>query len=222
MAKEKNTLFPRTVNEAVANLNTDCTYLEVSGTRLGIPPNETAALRTQVDDLNVKHTKAGNKDLRSKLDVAERDMAVETTQMTTRKIIDFYVIGNPNATPVDYEALNIPSKPHHLLPSPEHAPGIGHIVSEDLNVHIPFFDAQTGKLGKPEGVYAIESYLKLGVEPPKDISEMTERKVATASPIHIPFDVENEFETLHIVFGWVGTRGDYGPWSEMHKVIIVG
>jgi hypothetical protein len=220
MTHSKNSLFPRPVNEAVANLNTDCTYLETNGTRLGVPPNETAALRIQVDDLNVKHAIASNKDLRSKLDVAERDLAIETAQATTRKIIDYYVEGNPNATPVDYEALNIPLHPHHVLPSPEHAPGIGHITSEDLNVHVPFFDAQTGKLAKPKGVHAIEAYLKLG-EPPKDFSEMTEKKVSTSSPMHIPFDVENEFETLHIVFRWVGTRGDYGPWSEIHKVIIV-
>jgi hypothetical protein len=221
MSKEKNSLFPRTINEAVANLNTDCSYLEVNATRLNIPPNDMMILRTLVNDMNTKHAIASNKDLRSKLDVAERDLAIGNAQTLTRKIIDFCVEGNPNATQVDYNALNIPPHPHHVLPKPEHAPGIGRITSEDMNIHIPFFDAQTKRLGKPTGVYAIEAYLKIGVEPPKDIAEMSEKKVSTASPMRIPFNVENEFKTLYIVFRWVGTKGDYGPWSEIHKVIIV-
>jgi hypothetical protein len=49
---------------------------------------------------------------------------------------------------------------------------------------------------------------------------MTGRKTATKTPVRIQFDFGGKFKMLYIVFRWVGNRGDYGPWSEIHKVAI--
>jgi hypothetical protein len=50
---------------------------------------------------------------------------------------------------------------------------------------------------------------------------MTERKVATSSPVWIQFEPKDEFQVVYLAFRWIGTRGDYGQWSEIRKMVIV-
>jgi hypothetical protein len=221
MPKTHHLLFPLGISDQIADLNSKRNYLNVNVSRFGIPSADMTRISTQVNDAIAAHTKASDRDTRTKLDVANRLLTIKTAQKTTRKVINYYVVDNPNTTIVDYEALNIPrSGPHPHLPPPGDIPGIGHITSAYLGVTIPFFDARTGKLAKPEGVQHIEAFYKLGGDPPTDISEMTKLKNSTASPMHIQFEPDKEMEILYLVFRWVGTRGDYGPWSEIYKISI--
>jgi hypothetical protein len=179
------------------------------------------AIGTKVTALNEAQAAVDDKDTRTKINTATRDLALEAAEDITRKVIDYYVAGNASATPVDYEALRIPLPgPHPPLPPPADAPGIGRITSFSLAVSVPFFNIMTGKRAKPPGAHTIEAYYQLGGEPPTDISAMTGRKAVTKSPMRIQFNFEDEFKMLYIVFRWVGNRGDYGPWSEVHKVVI--
>jgi hypothetical protein len=221
MSSTKHLLFPLGIAEQIADLNTKRNYLNLNASRLGISSVDMTSIDTQVNAAIATHTKASDHDTRTKLDVANRILAIKTAQKTTRKAINYYVVDNPNATIVDYEALNIPRPgPHSHLPPPRQAPGIGHITSEYLSVTIPFFDTLTRKLAKPEGARSIEAYHKFGGDPPKDISEMTILKNSTASPMHVQFEPDKELEILYLVFRWVGTRGDFGPWSEIYRIVI--
>ena len=222
MAIAKHPLFPTKIGERVTDLNTKMTYLKANVSRLGITSADINALDGQVNALNSAQALVNNKETRTQLDTARRDAALETATDGMRKTIYNYVVYNSNATSVDYKALNVPpAGPFPHLQVPEHVPGIGHITSYDLIASIPFFDAQgNDKIGKPEGAYAIEVYMKIGGEPPVDVSEMTERKVSTASPMEITFDPKMEGLTVYMIFRWVGTRGDYGQWSEVYKMII--
>jgi hypothetical protein len=221
MATSKHPLYPAGIKEQVADLNTKKTYLHANSSRLGIPQAELTTIDTQVDAVNDAQAAVDDKDNRTKIDTATRDLALVTAETTLRKTIDYYVVGNPASTPVDYEALRIPqSGPHPVLPPPEDAPGIGRISSASLAVLVSFFNLKTGKLAKPPGAHQIEAYYQVGGEPPTDISAMTGRKTSTRSPMRIQFDFGDEFKMVYIVFRWVGNRGDYGPWSEIHKVVI--
>lgn len=215
-------MFPAKIGDRVTDLNTKIAYLKTNASRLGISSADINAADTAVIALNSAQALVNNKDTRTKLDTARRDVALETATESVRKVIYNYVVFNPNATPVDFEALNVPPPgPYPLLPVPHHVPGIGHITSFDRIVTIPFYDALgDDKKGKPEGAQAIEVYMKIGGEPPTNPSEMTERKVSTASPIEIEFDPDMEGVNLYLIFRWVGTRGDYGQWSDVYKVII--
>jgi hypothetical protein len=195
--------------------------MHLHGERLGITQPELAHISTDVEAVNIANVKASDVDTRSKIDVANRLLAIETAQTTVRKVIEFHVVGNPNATEVDYEALRIPRPgPHPHLPAPDRAPGIRQITSVDMTIIASFFNALTAKPGKPAGVQAIEAYYKLGGDPPIDVSEMSERKQATASPLRIRFESKDEFQILYLAFRWVGTRGDFGPWTDIHKINI--
>jgi hypothetical protein len=52
-------------------------------------------------------------------------MTIETVQGIERKVIDFYVVDNPNATEIDYEALRIPR------PGPRYCPKTCKPVSKE-------------------------------------------------------------------------------------------
>jgi hypothetical protein len=221
MSQPKHTLFPRNLDDRVADLNTKKDYLESNNTRLNIPEEELLTINMNVTAMNTAYTVASNRDMRSKIDVAVRNEAIETAQITVRRVIDFFVIGNPNANAVDYEALNIPTpRSRHLLPKPDSVPGIRKLVSHSLAVMFEFFDAITGKRAKPAGVQAIEISYKIGGEQPADVSGMTEHRIATSSPVHMQFNSRNDFEIIYLAFRWLGTRGDYGPWSEIYKIVI--
>jgi hypothetical protein len=221
MSTTRKPLFPSTIEAQISDLHTKLNYLVVNAPRFGIPDMQTAQLSMLVANVDAIHVKVQDKDNRTKLDTAAQKEAIREAQLDARKIITFYVAGNPAATPVDYTALNIPvpgAHPH--LPAPGHVPGIGHITSSDLSVYVPFFDAQSSKRAKPVGVYGLETYYQLGGEEPTDISQMAEKAVATASPQRIAFKFTDEFQIVYLAFRWVGTRGDYGPWSDIYKINI--
>jgi hypothetical protein len=221
MLHAKHPLFPKAISEQIADLNSKRNYLKTVASRLGIPTAEITKIDTQVNAVFAANAAASDPDTRTKLDTANRRQAISTAQENIRKVIVFYITGNPNTTNVDYEALSIPRPgPHPHLPPPEHIPGIGHITSSYLAVIIPFFDGQTGRRGRPDGVRSIEVLYKLGGEPPTDVSEMTEHKVENASPMRLQFGFNDYMKTVYLVFRWIGTRGDFGPWSEIYEVSI--
>jgi hypothetical protein len=221
MAHAKHPLFPENIGPLVADLNTKKTYLNANGNRLGIPPAELITIDLQVTAVNTAQAAVNNVDTRTKLNTATRNLTVLTAQTTLRRVIEFYVVGNSRATPVDYEALRIPLPgPHPLLPLPTSVPGLRRLSSSSLAVTASFFNLETGKRAKPAGVQAIEAHYRLGGEPPPNVAAMTDHKVSSSSPLRIQFDFADEFQPLYIAFRWIGTRGDFGPWSDIHKIVI--
>jgi hypothetical protein len=215
-------MFPHSIEDQVNDLNEKNAYLKANATRLGILSEYLTKLETLVKAVNEVDTIANKRETRSKLDVANRKLAISKAQLFVRKLIEFCVADNDKATEVDYQALRIPKRgPHTLLIQPDDAPGIGHILCKDFIVKVPFFDAKTGKRGKPDGAREIEAYYQKGGDPPKDFRQMSEQMIASSSPMKLKFDPRDYCETLYIVFRWVGTRCNKGPWSEIHEVIII-
>ncbi|MDR2469939.1 MAG: hypothetical protein LBD27_05600 [Tannerella sp.] len=218
---QKKSMFPYRISEQVADLNTKLAYITDNAGRFRISVPELELLTTRVNAVNAAHSAASNKDTRSKLDVAARVELIKLAQEDMRRIINYYINNSPQATEVDYEALRIPRSGHHTpLPAPDSVPRIGHISSADLAVTVPFSDARHNKRAKPEGVYGIEAFYQLGGTPPTSVTTMTEHTTETASPLRIKFTFDDEFKIVYLAFRWVGTRGDYGPWSGIYKIGI--
>jgi hypothetical protein len=221
MGTPKHPLFPRTIAAQISDLHTKINFLSSNASRLGIPAPAMLLLTEALAELDAAHVKVLDKDTRTRLDTAAQQQAIRTAQRQTRKILDFYVVDNPAATRTDYEALSIPVRgPVSILPAPEHVPGIGHITSANLAVIVPFSDAQSNKRAKPAGVHALEAAYQLGGDEPADVRRMPEEAVATSSPLRLQFDFADEFKLVYLAFRWVGTRGDHGPWTDIHKVNV--
>jgi hypothetical protein len=222
MSHSRHPLFPKGIDESVADLNTKLQYLIDNNIRFRIPADEMTNLTALISKVNEMYEKARNKDTCTKLDVANRNLAIETAETSFRKDINFYIVGNPQATEVDYEALRIPQPGYHPhLPLPTYAPVIRNIISKELGLEITVIDSKTNKQSIPEGAQSIEVYYQLDGNPPPDINDMKERKVSTTMIIHMQFNFEDENKVVYLAFRWIGTRGDYGIWSEIHKKTII-
>jgi hypothetical protein len=221
MTRSSTPLFPTKIDEEIVDLDAKRMYMKTNAGRFGISSADLSRMDAAVNAAQTAFAAANNPATRSRLDIANRDRAIESAQEIEKKIIDYYVIGNQATTDVDYEMLRIPKPgPHPHLPDPNSAPGLT-LTSKQLAIILAFYDMVTGHRGKPRGVQAIEVYMKIGGEPPSSPAEMTERRVGTDSPMRIPFDFEQEDQVVYLVVRWIGTRGVYGPWSEIHKVIIL-
>jgi hypothetical protein len=216
MAQAKNLLFPRTIEEQVIDLNTKRKYLKKHAERFGISPAEIATIDTQVDAAIAAYDATTNPAIRTRMNTEIRKEAIHTAQITLRTVINYYVLHNPDATSADFTMLSIHRKNRQQRrETPADIPGIGHISSRDMTLTIPFFDTQTGRHGKPEGVMAIEAVYRIGDTPPADPSTIAERQIETASPMHLQFRFEDLQHRVHLAFRWVGLHGGYGPWTEI-------
>jgi hypothetical protein len=221
MAYTKQPLFPRPLAEAIADLNLKRNYLTTNATRFGIETSDLSKIETSVNAAQAAYEKAREPKARTTIDIDNRNVAIKKAQGILRKLIGYYVVGNANATEADYDILRIPVPGlHPPLPDPEHVPGISSLTSRDLSIYASFFDTTNGHRGKPAGVQSIEACFKVGGEPPAGPGEMSERRVGTDSPMRLQFEFEQMFQLAYIAFRWVGTRGVYGPWSDIHKVSI--
>jgi hypothetical protein len=221
MPTPKHPLFPKGVDEAVADLNTKLNYMTEHKTRLGVPQEEITKIRINVETVNDAYDKARDKDTRSKFDIATRNETIETAETSIRKVINFYVVGNPEVTAKDYEMLRIPTGEHHPLHVPDYAPGVRSIISKELGLEISIVDTKTNNVAKPEGVYSIEVHMQLGGTRPTDAEEMKERRVSTSAEIHLQFTPADENKIVYLAFRWLGTRGDYGIWSTIYEKTII-
>jgi hypothetical protein len=217
-------LFPTAIDAKVHDLTVKQTYLASIAKRTGIaiPDAEITALAQLVLNVNAAYDKTTNPDTCTKLDFTARDEAIESAEFQFRRVIEFYIVGNPAATKVDYEALRIPEPgPHPHLPAPKFMPGIGHITSSNMIITVPFFDLQTGKRAKPPGVHAIEAYYQVGGIPPESVTQLSERAIDTASPLELKFSPDDVSKIVYLAFRWIGTRGDYGPWTIIYSINIL-
>jgi hypothetical protein len=162
MTHSKNPLYPTGIKAQVADINSKNTYLKANASRLGISSVDISLLDTQTVDLNTKQAIVDDKKKRTEIDVANRDVSLEKVKKTMRRIIEYYVAQNPNATAVDIKALNVPvPEPHSPLNPPKDEPGIT-FSWRSLILYIHFFNIITGKRAKPEGAHELEARIKIG------------------------------------------------------------
>ncbi|MDR3235686.1 MAG: hypothetical protein LBT48_03035 [Prevotellaceae bacterium] len=223
MTKAKYPLFPEKIADQVGDLHTKFNYLDTPPTkeRLGISDEVVGELSVEVNAVDSAYARTIDTDHRTKLDTIALHEAIGSAHELFRKYLEFYVARNKAATEGDFEALHVPmpgkSDP---LPVPHHPPGLRHLTSSNMEVVAAFFNADTNADGKPEGAYGMETYYKLGGEEPTEIGELTERAMATASPLRLQFEFEDQMKVLYLAFRWVGTRGDYGSWTGIFKINV--
>jgi hypothetical protein len=224
MVTTKKLLFPRNIADQVADVNAKQAYLIAVASRLGISDTRLSELAEYVKKVNAAYARASDKENRSRLDTAELRITLNECHEILRRIIEYNVKYNPSESvlPEDFEALNVYRPgPREPLPDPIHSPRVAGAVSTDNVVTVSLVNPLNGRRGKPAGCRSYDIAYKAGGERPQSIAELTEHKNAGSSPIHIPFPLELEDQPLYFAVRYIGTRGAFGPWSEIQKVIII-
>jgi predicted nucleic-acid-binding Zn-ribbon protein len=75
------------------------------------------------------------------------------------------------------------------------------------------YDKRENKMMSVDTALKLIDYLAASVNSLK-------KNTATASPMRLQFEFDDEFKVLYLAFRWIGTRGDYGPWTDIHKITI--
>jgi hypothetical protein len=223
MPTSKKPLFPLSIADQVADVNAKQSYIISAASRLSISGTRLSELAGEVEKVNAAYAKASDKETRSKLDTAELQIVLKDCHEVLRRIIDYSVKNNPspNVLPEDFVALNVylPGT-HEPLPDPTHAPHVEKATSTDNIVTISLVNPLNGKRGKPAGCRSHDVIYRAGGERPQTIAELTEHKIAGSSPVQIPFAFEQEDQPLYFAVRYIGSRGAFGPWSEIQKIII--
>jgi hypothetical protein len=214
-------MFPVKIAEAVDDLHVKDDHLK-STSKFGVPEDQTIAMAEAVAEVDAAHAKAMDKATCTKVDVLNQDLAIEKAKKLFRMVIDTHVKYSSNLTEADCLILRIPLPGSwHPLPPPVDQPGIRDLVSHTLRIEGEYFDAATGKRGKPAGTQALEVYYRIDGAVPESVSELKERVIVTHNPILLQFAEGSAYKFVYLAFRWIGTRGEYGPWTHIYRVMII-
>ncbi|MDR0703690.1 MAG: hypothetical protein LBF88_01750 [Planctomycetaceae bacterium] len=84
-----------------------------------------------------------------------------------------------------------------------------------------FFDQSKFKSkAKPFGQHGVEIRWVILTAPPKDIDELTNSSLSVKTPFMLEFGEKDRGKTVYFCLRWENTRGEKGPWSEIHNAII--
>lgn len=84
--------------------------------------------------------------------------------------------------------------------------------------HEIVFSGESGK-GKPEGVKALEIYLRIGGDATGNVGDYQFQAQDTASPYTRQFDVTDSGKQAHYLVAWVNNGGERGPWKMASATI---
>jgi hypothetical protein len=86
---------------------------------------------------------------------------------------------------------------------------------------IHFFDQDKIKSkAKPAGQHGAEICWVISDTPIIDVSNLTHSAFDTKTPFTLEFEGHDRGKTVYFCLRWENTRGEKGPWSEIHNVII--
>jgi hypothetical protein len=112
------------------------------------------------------------------------------------------------------------SSTHVPSPIPKFAPGYKTSSRGHRNLEFDFFNAETGKKGKPRGVHGAEFRWAILDVPPTDVEELIHSSFDTRTPFLLDFKESERGKTVYFCLRWENTRGEKGPWSDISNTII--
>jgi hypothetical protein len=184
---------------------------------------------TEADDMNDKIGRfetamdVVESKLHTQQDVAKKNIAKREAKGSVRYFVNYHINGNPNVTTDQrivcgltvYDHTKTPADVLEIFPMLDEFshPAIG-------RVKFKMVDSKHRKKAKPDHVHGTEMKYTVRAEKvdnPKHMehSEFTAKMTAT-----LQFDVELVGKYISVVFRFVNTRGQKGPWSPVYHIMI--
>jgi hypothetical protein len=160
--------------------------------------------------------------LRTKVDIENLKQAKAAFTAVYRKLYQL-IKHLPTVTNGDLAAMGFPtvSAPTHTpVPPPNTAPEAEIRFPAPSVVEIHFRDAGSERKGKSHGVHGAEIGWAILESAPSKMADLVHSSFDTNSPFRLTFDIDQRGKTLYFAVRWENTRGEKGPWSEIHNVIV--
>jgi hypothetical protein len=191
--------------------------------RYGVTEAEYTALSTAVANFASAVVKAYGPD-GSPAEVVKKNAYRKILEERIRALVNFK-FQSPAITDEDRTDLGINKRNEggKGAPTPiaKKAPGVTVDTSVLAHVGVHFYNADSlTKRGKPEGQHCVEIVSKVGPPKPQRWDEFTHSNVDTRTPYVFSFEYDQRGQILFFSVRWENTRGQKGPWSEIHAVVI--
>ena len=147
---------------------------------------------------------------------AAKDTARENLETAIRNLNN-RVQARPAVTNAAKELAGLPvhATGGGTIPAPDTAPLLRIDTSHRFRHTVDFRDAANpSRRGKPEGVYGVKLYLKIGGPPPTGPGECQFIALDTATPYMYEFAPADAGKTAWWIACWVNPRQEDGPCSE--------
>jgi hypothetical protein len=191
--------------------------------RFGFPANVYAQLKQLYEDFMQKYETALEPVTRTKPSIRTKNTARDTLKKAIRQAVKEYLAHNHSLTDGDRKALGLPVYKTTRTPSPVagKAPHLNIEISVICRVIIHFYDREGGrKKAKPAGQQSAEIAWVISSTPPTRWEELLHYDIDTRTPFTLSFEHNQRGQTVYFALRWVNTRGEKGPWSNIHSAII--
>jgi hypothetical protein len=191
--------------------------------RIGFPESVYTELVALRDTFAQKLTIADTPATRTKLTVQAKDTARTALEKRIRLVIKEYINFNHMVSDEDRDGLGLPIYKDTRTPAPvaTKAPDFDVDTSVIGHVGISFYEKEGDhKRGKPPGQHCVEIASAILDTPPTRWDQLIYSAVDTHSPYTFSFENDQRGKTLYFALRWENTRGEKGPWSEIHSAII--
>jgi hypothetical protein len=177
-----------------------------------------------VNEFNAAFENWKDEATRTKISMIVLQEAEKKLKPVYRQLYTGSLKNNPLVTNVDLESMGLPLRPdgHHPEPSPVPLdfPGVKFNTSMIRRMIVSFFVLGSLHKAKPKGVHGCEMLWGVFDIPVTKLEELTHSAFDTRSPYTFEFTDEQRGKHFCIALRWENTRGEKGPWSEIHTVII--
>ncbi|RRJ94628.1 hypothetical protein Ga0100231_010030 [Opitutaceae bacterium TAV4] len=191
-------------------------------TRLGIPEAKTNTLESLqgqwIDALQL----ASQPSTRTPLTIEQKTHARDTYESFLRLLVRQHIANNEQTTDDDRVTLGlpIPKTTRTPAPVPTSIPGVKLSLEAPGIVIVAFFDMGNIHRAKPDLVHGAEIASVIRETEPTTGDDFNRSSFDTRSPFTFTFDISERGKTLWLRLRWENTRGEKGPWSDIHKIII--
>jgi hypothetical protein len=191
--------------------------------RFGFPSELYAQLKQMRDDFAQKFELAIEPATRTKVSVQAKNDARNMLKKMVRQAVKEYLVYNHAVTDPDRDVLGLPihKTTRTRAPIAINAPDAEVDTSTIGRLIIHFFDkGGKHKKAKPAGQHGIEIAWVLSDTPPTRWDELLHSNTDTNSPFTLVFEYNQRGKTVHFALRWENTRGEKGPWGDIHSAII--
>ncbi|MDR1887143.1 MAG: hypothetical protein LBQ70_04430 [Prevotellaceae bacterium] len=140
-----------------------------------------------------------------------------------RQFYTGYLRNSPLVTDEDLVSMGLPKRPSggRVPPQPPKTTVEATVDSSiPATISISYRDKDERGTAKPKGVHGVEVGWAILDSPPTDWSQLTNSVFDTRTPVKLVFSGEQRGKTLYFALRWENTRGEKGPWSDIHNAIV--
>ncbi|MDR0598691.1 MAG: hypothetical protein LBG84_01225 [Treponema sp.] len=155
------------------------------------------------------------------VDTTRKNETKAALEKAVRSYCMAWILHNPNVTPQDRTAMNIPLYDHTRTPhgEPDTRPEFAVEVVDIRRLKLVIRDFGTTRVAIPEGFDGAVVHWGFFAAPPASPDMLPRSELTTTAHHSLIFDEEDRGKTVYIALRWQ-RRGKKGPWSEVAAALV--